>query len=437
MNVNLFNPNVAVIFGIVTAVCFVMLTDRLVRKQQQRLYVSLLLASLCGALLLNVLLHMFFPFDALPAWLWLKLFPCPLAIGVTVLALVTVHGKRQKLYAAWALAGVLLSVGFSLLLINLDYHYYPTIGSIFGVEPAASGQSTDTIMFSAQRGRVATIESSLYAPEDSNFHGQLRHLTIPGTVSGFQARSGWVYVPAIAEPPTQISLPVLILISGVPGSPNDWLNGGEAMSTLDAFAKLHHGITPYVFIVDDTGSFFNDTECVDSPRGNAETYLTQDVPTYIKSHYNVARDPSAWGIGGTSMGGMCAVMLTLRHPNVYNLFLDFSGEGEPDIGSKDSTVTLLFNGSEADWNNHRPLNLLRRHIYHEIAGYFVSGKSDSLLLQTQTRQLYDATRAGGLNVAYESLDGKHSFQIWSQAFKNSLPWVANQLDATDCSVQCY
>ena len=171
-------------------------------------------------------------------------------------------------------------------------------------------------------------------------------MNIPGTVSKFNARGAYVYVPAVYSAVSDISLPLIVLSTGYPGLPENWLGSGLE-ATMDQFAHLHDGITPLVFMVDDTGGLTNDTECVNSPRGNVETYLTTDVPNYIKSHFRVINNPDNWAIGGLSMGGMCSVMLTLLHPNVFHYFMDYSGEIGPEIGSKQKTVDVLFGGSEA------------------------------------------------------------------------------------------
>ena len=68
-------------------------------------------------------------------------------------------------------------------------------------------------------------------------------------------------MPPIAFSPEKVNLPVIVLLAGAPGGPNDWLNGGGAGQTLNAFAAEHHGIAPIVAMVDDLGSQLNDTEC--------------------------------------------------------------------------------------------------------------------------------------------------------------------------------
>ena len=60
---------------------------------------------------------------------------------------------------------------------------------------------------------------------------------------------------------------------------------------------------------DSSGTFSNDTECVNGVRGNAADHLTKDVVPYIISNFGVSRDPANWGIVGWSAGGTCALTL--------------------------------------------------------------------------------------------------------------------------------
>jgi S-formylglutathione hydrolase FrmB len=229
---------------------------------------------------------------------------------------------------------------------------------------------------------------------------------------------------------------VVVLMAGMPGGPADWLNGGGLQNTLDTFAKTHHGITPYVFVVDENSTAFNDTECVDSPRGNAETYLTVDVPNYITSHFNVAATPNHWAIGGLSLGGTCGIMLALRHPDLYSYFLDFGGESAPEIGSVDATTKGLFAGSAQLYAAHTPSHLLQTQHYKNVGGYFAVGKGDDQNLINNMEALYKQTQSAGLNTAMEQVGGEHTFGVWQQAFHDALPWISNQLGATVCGASC-
>lgn len=56
-----------------------------------------------------------------------------------------------------------------------------------------------------------------------------------------------------------------MLLHGTPGTPQDWIDGGQAAATADAYAAAHGGRAPILVMPDINGSIDADTECVDSP----------------------------------------------------------------------------------------------------------------------------------------------------------------------------
>lgn len=66
---------------------------------------------------------------------------------------------------------------------------------------------------------------------------------------------------------------MVVLLTGQPGTPQDWIGAGRLVTIMNAFASTHAGFAPIVVIPDPTGGPFADPLCVDSPRGRADTYL--------------------------------------------------------------------------------------------------------------------------------------------------------------------
>lgn len=405
--------------------------------------------------------------NELPTLFWLMITPFALSLAylavVSVSRLIEIRPSRQKktakvlraehkikqarplAHTVYPAASILVVVSllFSLTQVNDYYRAYPTIGSLYGqVSNPGTNQDQVIVQYNpTQNGPApqASIEAFLTSL-NAHTNGKLFKVSIPGKVSGFDARSGYVYEPAIALADSSIKLPVLILLAGIPGGPVNWISGGGLEATADAFAKQHDGITPLIFSVDDTGSAINDTECVNSARGNVETYLAVDVPNYIKSHFSVLTSSNNWAIGGLSMGGMCAVMLALRHPNVYHDFLDFGGEIGPEIGTKAHTISTLFHNSISDYDAHLPYNLLKARNapwqYRGMGGFFADGNEDQADVTGAEKKLYNLSRTDGLDTVYETVDGRHTFEVWKENFKDALPWLSNQLGATECSADC-
>lgn len=299
--------------------------------------------------------------------------------------------------------------------VNRHYDYYPTFADLLGrtsadAAPVAALGCTTV----PKRGKVVT-------------------LTIPATRSHFGARDAQVYVPPAYCRSPRPRLPVVVMLAGTPGQPSDWTRAGLADVTSDAFAAEHDGLAPIIVMPDENGSFTGDTECVDGPRGNVETYLTVDVPAFVKRRFSTATAPEQWAIGGLSEGGMCGLMLSLRHPDVFRTFLDFGGLLGPrsgDTNELDHTVADLFGGDEQAFRAHEPLDLLRAQRYPGLAGWFEVGTKDPRPLEA-IEQLVPAARAAGITVCYQKVPGgEHTFRVWSQSYADALPWLAYRLGLT-------
>ena len=101
------------------------------------------------------------------------------------------------------------------------------------------------------------------------------------------ARDAQVYLPPAYFAHPRPKLPVVVLVSGVPGSPEQWFAEGRAGQTLDAFAEGHRGLAPITVAVDANGATFKDTLCVDSPATGDKvmTCPAEDVPAETGATY--------------------------------------------------------------------------------------------------------------------------------------------------------
>jgi S-formylglutathione hydrolase FrmB len=219
-----------------------------------------------------------------------------------------------------------------------------------------------------------------------------------------------------------------MMLGGTPGGPEDWTRGGFAAQTADAYAAQHQGVAPILAFVDHNGSFTNDTECVDGPMGNAETFLAHDAPRFLSDLLHVPLEPRHWAMAGFSEGGTCAFELAMRHPDVFGAFIDIAGDRAPTLGSEAVTLAKLYGGDRATMAAHDPDNLLRDHRFPDLDGWFVAGASDGRYVAV-AHHLAAAARAAGITVSEKTVAGAHNWQFAATAFRAALPTVAQQLDA--------
>jgi S-formylglutathione hydrolase FrmB len=308
--------------------------------------------------------------------------------------------------------GLLASAGVG---VNAYYGYFRTLGEALGKPPP---HSTSLARVRARAGARSG-------------HGTVVPLPIPGTTSGFAAEPAQVYLPPAWSSPKQSPLPVVVLLHGTPGDPTDWVEGGQAQKTADAWAAQHGGVAPLLVMPDINGSFTGDTECVDSPRGHVETYLTVDVPAAVRATLGTLPPGPGWAIAGLSEGGTCAIMLALRHPDLFGTFGDFSGLAGPRVGETNAdtadTVVQLFDGSPQAFAAHEPADLLTTTRFPKTGGWFQVGADDPEPLAAAQHLAPLATAAGIATCLVVVPDGDHTFDVWGAALRQSLPWLASRV----------
>jgi len=275
-----------------------------------------------------------------------------------------------------------------------------------------------------------TLESIWHPPRAMPKTGAVYQVSIPGVVSGFAARPGYVYLPPAYQARPRAQLPVLVLLGGQPGSPRVWVDSGQIQAVMDGFAARHHGLAPVVVMPDDLGSEFANPLCLDSRLGRVQTYLTVDVPHWVTSHLQVRPPAQGWAIGGFSDGGTCAIQLATQAPRLFPFFVDISGQKAPTLGSRRLTISRAFGGDAAAFDRVDPVVVLARTRFPHSAGVFVAGTGDRVYTPQQ-RTMYRAARHAGMNVTIMYLPGAHDWRVWGAGLKRNVPWLASRLGITE------
>jgi S-formylglutathione hydrolase FrmB len=336
-------------------------------------------------------------------------------------------GRRRQVLAVLALLAVLATSGVK---ANAFYGYRPTLAAALGV-PAANEIDLRSLSRTEQLV-VAPVglptAATWHRPPHMPATGKIAEAEIPGRTSGFTARSAWIYLPPAYLSSSRPRLPVLVLIPGQPGGPEDWLLGGRLAEVADRFAAAHDGLAPVVIVPDVTGSSIGNPMCLDSPLGRAETYLATDVPEWAAANLQV--DPERRAIGGFSFGGTCALQLAVRRPDVYPTFLDISGQAEPTLGDHAQTVQAAFGGDEAAFRRVNPLDELRGATFPRSAGVFAVGRDDPDF-RPQAEEMTGAARAAGMGASLHQVPGGHSWSTASEALGLALPWISARTGLLD------
>jgi S-formylglutathione hydrolase FrmB len=320
--------------------------------------------------------------------------------------------------APWRRAAALVAVPLTLvggfMLIDQEYGIWPQVGDVLDHSGALRGQQA--LHDLGARGGV---------PQQ----GVIVELDAPATRSHFAHRPGVVFLPPAYFGAARATLPVLVMLVGAPGTPINWLKSGHAQRTDDAYAAGHHGVAPVLVVVDQNGSATGDTECVNGPRGNAETYLAQDVPAFITGTLHLRHDPSRWGVVGFSEGGTCALDLVLGYPRTYRHAVDFGGDTRPNLGNPQHTRLALYGGSVAAQQAHDPFTLLARRHYRGVTVWFGAGREDVRGIAVGTRLAAATIKAGIPTHRFVGIDG-HNWQFASDALARIFPALCADLRCT-------
>lgn len=345
-----------------------------------------------------------------------------------------------------SMLAVVLAVLCGFVELNIATGYFPTVQSAWQ-RATGSGppQWIDEAALAAMR-----------AAGEQPTRGTMVWVDIPRDASGFGHRRELVYLPPAwfrSDPPP--ALPAVMAIGAEFSHPSDWPESGGALKTLDEFAAFHRGNTPVVVFPDSTGTFNNDTECVNGPRGNATDHLTKDVRPYMISHFGVSADRAKWGLAGWSSGGTCAIVLAARNPDLFSAFVALDGQLGPNTGTKAQTIARLFGGDAEAWASFDPKTVIEKTgRYPDMAAWLgVSGTTTPVHRRAGEAPVdpqalagwdqYSEAHAANANrlclllsahnveCAVVGYPGSHTFDAAGVGFAAALPWLAGRLGTPD------
>lgn len=272
--------------------------------------------------------------------------------------LVTRHTAFRVLAACLAFMPAML---FGVLAVNRYYGYYQTWGAVVadlssqGVK--AASQVPDVRLTSGSRS--GTLDGSRIDLRLAQQQGYTLRLTMTGQRSRI-TRVVYVFLPPQYFQPAYQAyrFPVLELIHGQPGEPEDWITVVGVTDTFDRLLADKRAQPAVLVMPDANGGARISLQCLNQVGGPQDlTYLAVDLPAQIARILRVQPPGPAWGVAGYSEGGFCAANMALRYPRRYGFAGVLSGYFEPSDNqlADPSRLVSPFGGNRGLQQENTPL----------------------------------------------------------------------------------
>ncbi len=210
------------------------------------------------------------------------------------------------------------------------------------------------------------------------------------------------------------SFPVVYLLHGHSGWYANWI---IRVPELKEYADQYR-----LMIVCPDGGF--NSWYMDSPLDSTikfETYISEEVPAYIESHYPAIKDRKARAVTGLSMGGHGGLFLAFRNAEVFGACGSMSGGVDLRPFPKSWQLSRLLGDTiqHADnWNNYSAINVIEKKPADSLAVIIDCGTED--FFYAVNKALHEKMLK--LKIAHDYIErpGKHDWNYWRNAVKYQL-----------------
>jgi putative tributyrin esterase len=256
--------------------------------------------------------------------------------------------------------------------------------------------------------RFATFESS------GRKVGQVQQVTVYSASLGRRADLS-VFAPSSLD--AEAEVPMFVLLHGVYGSHWSWDRQGDASRTVEEM--VHAGaIRPCVIVMPSDGLFGVGSGYVRTGEEDAERWITEDVTDAARMLYPGAGSQGV-GIAGLSMGGLGALRLAARHPELYRAAVAMS-----PLTSLDAIGSFTGQPEKAPAQQRGSGDVVAELTASRGAGLGlrISCGRDDLLLSS-VRTLHQALSAADVPHEYTVGPGGHDWTYWAGELPNALRFL--------------
>jgi putative tributyrin esterase len=204
---------------------------------------------------------------------------------------------------------------------------------------------------------------------------------------------------------------VLYLLHGLGDDGSAW----QRYTPIEPLAALY-GL---VVVMPSAGRSFY----IDQPNGqNYFSYLTEELPRYLKDVFGIAQLREDTLIAGNSMGGYGAFKAAFLHPELYSAAASFSGALSPsfvmahdDIPLRQEFECLFGKLDRLVGSEHDPAVWLKRATNDTAVLpklYAACGRQDDLF--SLNTMFYESCQSLGIPLDYHEEEGLHDWFFWNE-----------------------
>jgi len=172
----------------------------------------------------------------------------------------------------------------------------------------------------------AVLTNSLHGqtPVDATLKGTVEHIkvhgkSLEGNLEGDSPdRDVFIYLPPGYAANSTQRYPVVYMLHGYGLTAERWMPFTRMADAADK--NIAAGIMKGMILVNpDAFTRYNGSMYSSSPTiGDWETFIAEDLVSYIDSHYRTIPDRMSRGLGGHSMGGYGTVRIGMKRPDVFS-----------------------------------------------------------------------------------------------------------------------
>jgi enterochelin esterase-like enzyme len=332
---------------------------------------------------------------------------------------------------------------FGIAAVNKYYDYYQSWGSV-AADFTNQGVATLPTVGQLANNSTRQIDSALGIPPNLRSEVAQTGYLFQTQVTAPKihlTRTVFIYLPPqyFQRAYAHYRFPVIELLHGSPGNPEQWVNVMNVLPTLNDLTARHQA-DPAVLVMPDTdGGEQYSLQCLNAVGGIQDaTYVGINVPDYIAAHLRVQPPGKAWGIAGLSEGGFCAANLALQYPARYGYAGVMSGYFVPSAnraprhnrpGQPAIYVNPFARHPALKARNTPPLYLTRMPPGTLLPQFWLAAGH----LDGQDVQAADSFRQElQLHQAVVPLvivpNGSHNATVWRGALSPMFIWMTPQLD---------